>query len=218
MRLAKGLTFAVMLALLMSLGAGVAAAQGDNAAVADLVDNEGDRVGTAQLVEGPEGVEISVEVQGLEPGEKGIHIHETGDISSSDFESAGDHFNPAGAEHGLNNPEGPHAGDLENIVVEEDGTASYSAVNDRVTLSDGESSLLDEDGSALVIHAGADDQETDPSGESGDRVAAGVIEGAGAGALPDTGGPALPQVAAALALAGAGLLLLRRFARSAVRS
>lgn len=213
MRFARGLTFAATLALLVSLGAGVAAAQATNAASAELVDNEGKQVGTANFTEGPEGVEISAEVQGLEPGEKGIHIHETGDISSSDFESAGDHFNPADAEHGLQNPQGPHAGDLENIVVGEDGTASYSTVNDRVTLSGGEGSLFDEDGSALVIHAGADDQQTDPSGESGDRVAAGVIERSEAGALPETGGFALLPIAAALALAGGGLLLLRRFAR-----
>lgn len=211
MRFVKSVTLAASFALLVSLGVGVAAAQETGAAEAELVNNEGNQVGTAQFVEGPDGVEISAEVQGLEPGEKGIHIHETGDISSSDFESAGDHFNPTDAEHGLDNPQGPHAGDLENIVVEEDGTAAYGTVNDRVTLSGGESPLFDEDGSALVIHTGPDDQQTDPSGESGDRVAAGVIERTEAGTLPDTGGPALLPVAAALALAGAGLLLLRRF-------
>jgi hypothetical protein len=123
------------------------------------------------------------------------------------------HFNPTDAEHGLDNPQGPHAGDLENIVVGEDGTASYNTVNDRVTLSSGERSLLDEDGSALVIHAGADDQRTDPSGESGDRVAAGVIERSETGALPETGGFAFMPVAAMLVFAGAGLLLLRRLVR-----
>lgn len=213
MGFARGLTFAATFALLTSLGAGVAVAQGTEAAVAELVDNEGERVGTAQFVETPERVEISVEVRGLEPGEKGIHIHETGDTSAPDFESAGDHFNPTDAEHGLDNPQGPHAGDLENIVVGEGGTASYNTVNDRVTLSSGERSLLDEDGSALVIHAGADDQRTDPSGESGDRVAAGVIERSETGALPETGGFAFMPVAAMLVFAGGGLLLLRRLAR-----
>ena len=120
---------------------------------------------------------IFLPAQGLEPGEHGIHIHEKGDITP-DFEAAGEHFNPTGAQHGFNNPKGPHAGDLENITVREDKTADYSTATDRVTLASGkENSLLDEDGSALVIHAKADDYTTDPSGGSGDRVVAGVIEG-----------------------------------------
>ena len=147
---------------------------------ATLKDAQGTTVGEALFTDNPQsgnGVEISVGIrQGIEPGEHGIHIHETNDVSSG-FEAVGAHFNPTGgAQHGFDNPEGAHAGDLENITVSEDGTASYQTTTDRVTLASGENSLLDEDGSALVIHARADDYETDPDGGSGDRVAAGAIE------------------------------------------
>ena len=95
--------------------------------------------------------------RGLELGEHGIHIHEK-DAITPDFEAAGEHFNPARAQHGFENPQGPHAGDLENISVREDGTADYNTTTDRVTLAPGkENSLLDGDGSALVIHAKTDD-------------------------------------------------------------
>jgi superoxide dismutase, Cu-Zn family len=164
-------------ALLLILSAGIAAAQGTRA-TAQLEDTEGNPVGNAEFVEDPYGVNITVNLlpgQNVAgPGPHGIHIHETGDITP-DFEAAGEHFNPTGAEHGLQNPNGPHAGDLEDITVNEDGSASYQTVDDRVTLTGGSNALLDSDGSALVLHAGSDDQMTDPSGHSGSRVAAGVI-------------------------------------------
>jgi Cu/Zn superoxide dismutase len=170
---------AVFGALLLAATAGVAVAQGTTA-TAQFEDADGNPVGTAEFSEGAEGVVVTTNLQPgqetLEPGEYGIHIHETGSISP-DFETAGAHFNPTGAEHGLDNPNGPHAGDLENITVEQDGSANYQAINDRVSLSPtGENSLFDSDGSALVIHAMADDNQTDPSGESGDRLTAGVIQ------------------------------------------
>lgn len=197
---------------MLALGAGVALAQGGEAtATADLEDADGNPVGTAEFVEGPNGVTITVNLQqgqdAVEPGEHGIHIHETGDITP-DFEAAGEHFNPTNAQHGFNNPEGPHAGDLENIFVNEDGSASYTTTNSRITLSGGERSILDSDGSALVIHSAADDYETDPSGESGDRVAAGVIEASSSNEpLPSSGGISLLPVAATAALASVGLLI-----------
>lgn len=164
-------------------------------------------MGTAEFVEGPGGVSMNVNIMGgVEPGEHGIHVHETGALTPS-FEAAGDHFNPMDKNHGFESPNGPHAGDLENIVVGPDGTASYSTVNERVTLSGGPNSLLDGDGSALVVHAMPDDYVTDPSGDSGDRVAAGVIEAAAV--MPETGGPSPLVLATALLLAGAVLLLLR---------
>ena len=179
-------------ALMLALGAGVALAQGGEAtATADLEDPDGNPVGEAAFVEGPNGVTINVTIrqgqQALDPGEYGIHIHETGDITP-DFEAAGEHFNPTNAQHGFSNPEGPHAGDLENITINQDGSSTYTTRTDRITLSRGERSILDSDGSALVIHQSADDYQTDPSGESGDRVAAGVIREAATGESTAAGG------------------------------
>ena len=198
-------------ALMLALG-GVALAQGGEAtATADLEDAEGNPVGEAEFVEGPNGVTINVTIrqdqQALDPGEYGIHIHEMGDITP-DFEAAGEHFNPTTAQHGFSNPEGPHAGDLENITINQDGTSTYTTRTDRITLSRGERSILDSDGSALVIHSMADDYETDPSGESGDRLVAGVIESSrSTEPLPSSGGISLLPVASIAALAGGGLLI-----------
>ena len=176
MRKRRGDLLALFGTLLMVLVACGGGAQVSPTATAVLKDKDGTVVGNAQFSEDENGVSIAATVlQGLDPGEYGIHVHEKGE-TTPDFEAAGEHFNPTGAQHGFNNPEGPHAGDLENIIVREDGTADYQATTDRMTLSGGESSLLDSDGSTLVIHAKADDYMTDPSGESGDRVVAGVIE------------------------------------------
>src|SRR5215218_1515947 len=149
-------TAVIVISLSMAL-VGTAEAQGTRAS-AQLEDTDGNMVGIADFVEGPSGLNITVNLQpgqqGVEPGEHGIHFHETGDISP-DFEAAGEHFNPTNAQHGLNNPQGPHAGDLENIVVNDDGSANYATTNNRITLSGGENSILDSDGSALVIHQSA---------------------------------------------------------------
>ena len=199
-------------ALMLALCAGVALAQGGEAtARADLEDADGNLVGEAEFVEGPNGVTINVNIrqgqQALDPGEYGIHIHETGDITP-DFEAAGEHFNPTNAPHGFSNAEGPHAGDLENITINQDGSSTYTTRTDRITLSGGERSILDSDGSALVIHSAADDYETDPSGESGDRLVAGVIESSRSSEpLPSSGGISLLPVASIAALAGGGLLI-----------
>ncbi|MCA1731825.1 MAG: superoxide dismutase family protein [Actinobacteria bacterium] len=211
--------------------AGIAAAQGAAGATAQLEDKNGNPVGNATFTEGPNGVTIDATLQpgqqAVEPGEHGIHIHEKGSISP-DFEAAGEHFNPAGAKHGFNNPQGPHEGDLENIFVNDDGSASYTTTDDRITLSGGANSILDSDGSALVIHKSADDYQTDPSGDSGDRVAAGVIRSSASGEsttagrttggpLPSSGGGGLgepavlwPAVAMLLGLGVLGFSVLRR--------
>jgi superoxide dismutase, Cu-Zn family len=140
-----------------------------------LLNAQGDTVGTATLREMGETVRISISVSGLPPGEKGIHIHEVGRCDPPTFESAGGHFAPQGRQHGFDNPAGPHAGDLQNINVGADGTAQQELTTDLVTLREGPRSIFDADGTSLVIHAGPDDYRTDPSGQSGDRIACGVI-------------------------------------------
>lgn len=144
----------------------------------EMMDSDGNAIGTAELSEEDAGVKVALEVEGLEEGIHGIHFHETGMCEGPDFESAGGHFNPADAMHGMDNPDGPHAGDLPNIEASSDGTASQEFTAENVTLAIGEeNSLLKEGGTALVIHAGEDDQTTDPSGDSGDRIACGVVTG-----------------------------------------
>jgi Cu-Zn family superoxide dismutase len=147
-------------------------------AVTTLIDVAGNPVGDASFTETEEGVLIQVTLREFTvaaEGEHGIHIHATG-ACTPDFQAAGDHFNPTDAQHGLENPAGPHAGDLPNIVVDADGNAIYETTSTLITLGDGAGSLFDADGSALVLHAGADDLVTDPAGDSGDRLACGVIE------------------------------------------
>lgn len=142
----------------------------------ELMNSDGDAIGTAELSDEDNGVGVKLEVQELEAGPHGIHFHETGKCEAPDFETAGDHFNPTNASHGMDSPDGPHAGDLPNIEAGDDGTASEEFVAENVTLKTGEeNSLLKEGGTALVIHASEDDGTTDPSGESGDRIACGVV-------------------------------------------
>ncbi len=158
--------------------AGAAAAEVGPSAQAEIRDAEGRVVGNATLTATSSGaVSMRVEVSGFETagaGAHGIHIHETGQCTP-DFSAAGGHFNPTGAEHGLDNPQGPHAGDLPNMEFDADGNATYEVTTDRITLGSGQRSLFDADGSAIIIHAGADDQMTNPSGDSGARIACGVI-------------------------------------------
>jgi Cu-Zn family superoxide dismutase len=161
--------------LLLGCGGGQESRGAAPTASAELMDASGRDVGTAHFSEDGDGVRILLEVHGLTQGQKGVHIHETGICEPPDFKSAGAHFNPAGKQHGTDNPQGPHAGDLPNVEVEQDGTGRLDATTNRVTLGEGTTSLFDADGSALVIHANADDYKTDPSGNSGDRIACGVI-------------------------------------------
>ena len=118
---------------------------------------------------------LNVHVYGLTPGLHGIHIHAVGSCVGPAFASAGSHYNPAARRHGLANPEGPHNGDLPNLVVNGEGIGHLSAKTELVTLAAGAATAFDADGSAVVIHAAEDDQVTDPTGNSGGRVACGVI-------------------------------------------
>ncbi len=150
-------------------------ARAQNAAHAELRDGGGKAVGTAELREGKEGVAIMVRVTDLPPGLHAIHVHAVGKCEGPQFTTAGGHFNPAQKKHGLKNSEGPHAGDLPNLLVAKNGAGRFEALTDAVVLGSGANSVFDADGSALVVHAAGDDDTTDPSGNSGDRIACGVI-------------------------------------------
>lgn len=142
-----------------------------------LRDGEGNEIGTATLTdEGEEGVRIHVVARNLSPGPSGIHFHEDAVCEGPDFESSGGHFNPDDREHGFDNPRGFHAGDAENLPVEPDGTVDAEVMAPRARMDDGEMSVVAGRGTALVIHDGEDDYMTDPAGDSGDRIACGVVQ------------------------------------------
>lgn len=173
---------ALCLAALTALAVPAAAqdAAATAGATAEVMDLEGKSLGTLELMNMGSGVHITGELMGLPGGDHGIHIHATGDCdAASKFETAGPHFNPTDHKHGSENPEGPHAGDLPNLPVPPEGAGVIvDLMGEAVTLGDGDNSLFDADGSAVVVHAGPDDYKSDPSGNSGDRIACGVIEAA----------------------------------------
>ncbi len=144
-------------------------------ATAELKNAKGEGVGTARFWEDAGGVRITTQVKGISPGKHGTHLHAVGKCDPPDFTTAGPHFNPGGKKHGLKNPAGPHAGDLPNLEVAADGSGRFEYVTKTVTLGPGPTSLFDADGSALVVHANPDDDVTDPTGNSGGRIACGVI-------------------------------------------
>jgi superoxide dismutase, Cu-Zn family len=151
--------------------------RGERRASATLFDTAGRQVGVVALTDAGSGVVMTGTFQSLPAGQHGIHFHTVGRCDAvGAFASAGGHFNPTSRKHGLENSEGPHAGDLPNLVVGENGTGTFRETTSRVTLSQGAGSLLDADGSAIVVHATVDDQRTDPAGNSGARVACGVIK------------------------------------------
>jgi Cu-Zn family superoxide dismutase len=172
---ALGAAIAVTAAL-----AGASVAGGATRASATFVDVTGAEVGWAGLVEDASGiVHVNVHVQGLTPGLHGIHIHSVAACGPT-FAAAGGHYNPLARQHGLANPDGTHAGDLPNLIVNQDGVGHLDATTDRVTLTNGPTTLFDTTlnavGSAFIIHANEDDQVTDATnGGSGGRIACGVI-------------------------------------------
>lgn len=141
-----------------------------------FMNTEGESIGTATLIETPNGVLIRAELTNLPAGPHGFHIHETGACDAEGgFQSAGGHYNPTGAEHGYMVEGGPHAGDMPNQTVGDDGELRAEVFNTMISFN-GENPLFDDDGSALVVHATADDYMAQPAGAAGDRIACGVIQ------------------------------------------
>ena len=147
---------------------------GPQDASATLLNAEGAEMGTVTATGSGGGVTINLTVSGMEPGQYGVHVHETG-ACTPDFAAAGAHWNPGGMTHGIDGDDGQHAGDMPNLEVGADGTGTLSYMLAMEATFEG---LMDADGSAFVLHAGPDDQVTDPSGDSGDRIACGVFAAA----------------------------------------
>ena len=142
-----------------------------------LKDAKGKEVGQVQLTSLANGVRVRLDLHSLPPGEKALHFHETGSCKAPKFTSAGGHFAPAKNPHGFDAEKGPHAGDMPNIFVGKDGRAKLEVINTQVTLGTGSNSLKKAGGTALVIHAAADDYKSQPAGNAGDRIACGEIKG-----------------------------------------
>jgi len=147
-------------------------------AYAELINQKGDKIGTAEFVQTNSGVLIKLEAKGLPPNaELALHIHEVGKCDPPDFMSAKGHFNPFKKKHGFLNPEGPHAGDMPNVFTDSNGNLKVHVLNTFVTLERGKgNSLFKEGGTSLIIHQHADDYKSDPAGHAGPRIACGVIK------------------------------------------
>ena len=191
---------------------GAALAQGASGS-ATVQNASGASVGSASFTQVADGVRVVARFQGLPPGVHGIHVHAVGRCEPADFMSAGAHFNPTGKKHGLKGSDGGHAGDLSNLTIAADGTGSIDSIARGATLGAGSAAVLGGNGTALVVHASADDEVTDPTGNSGGRIACGVLAAAALepAQLPRTGGLPLGLIAlASLTVLGLGVAFRRR--------
>jgi Cu-Zn family superoxide dismutase len=144
-----------------------------------LLGPNGELHGTATLAQTGTDTRVRAQVSGLAPGSYAIHLHSVGQCVGPDFKTAGGHFNPTTHQHGKDNPAGPHMGDLPNITVGTDGQGSLDATIAGLQMKGGSAPLLDADGAAVLLHAGPDDYKTDPSGNSGARIACGALVATG---------------------------------------
>ncbi|HME33028.1 MAG TPA: superoxide dismutase family protein [Terriglobales bacterium] len=169
--------FTVAIAITLYASAGWAQAKPVTKKTVELKDARGNSVGTATIVTKGQGVEVKLDLKALPPGEHAVHFHQNPKCDPPDFKSAGGHFNPTNKQHGFDNPNGHHAGDMPNFTVKENGTAKVTVKDADVVLGNGgeANSLFANGGTSIMIHAKADDMKTDPSGNSGDRIACGAI-------------------------------------------
>lgn len=164
------LSLAACSGTMSDMGSDTAAAPTSSVAQARLLDASGRDMGFVRLTPSATGMDGRIEVTGISPGPHGMHIHTVGKCDAPDFQTAGGHLNPTAMKHGLSNPAGPHQGDLPQLTVGNDGSGSQS-----FTASTSLAALFDADGASFVVHAGPDDQVTDPSGNSGGRILCGVL-------------------------------------------
>jgi Cu-Zn family superoxide dismutase len=145
----------------------------------EVKNAKGESVGNVRLnsvnADGTGGVRFALDLHNLPAGEHALHVHQNAKCDPPDFKSAGPHFNPEHKQHGMGNPNGPHAGDMDNFVASNDGTAQVEVIDPNVTLGTDAHSVFSNGGTALVIHAKPDDKKTDPAGNAGDRIACGVV-------------------------------------------